>query len=112
MLAFVVLLYASLLFSPLLRNPMLTKIAVWMTVPVPVALALILMIWSWIHPSDLTLTVRGERSGYWDVGEDVYGTIANHDFCEDNYRYSPLVAELHNTWSSVPIVGVAVIGMH
>jgi dihydroceramidase len=32
------------------------------------------------------------------------GTLANHNFCEEDYRYTQYIAEFHNTWSSLPII--------
>lgn len=42
---------------------------------------------------------------YWGRGTAWWhGRRGNHDFCEENYRYSPYIVEFHNTWSSAPIV--------
>eukprot|EP00811_Abedinium_folium_P036958 NODE_9618_length_1410_cov_10.179267.p1 GENE.NODE_9618_length_1410_cov_10.179267~~NODE_9618_length_1410_cov_10.179267.p1 ORF type:complete len:374 (-),score=83.16 NODE_9618_length_1410_cov_10.179267:212-1333(-) len=49
--------------------------------------------------------------GYWAIAAAWWhGRIANHDFCEENYVYSRFVAEFHNTWSSLPIIAVSVVG--
>ena len=34
----------------------------------------------------------------------LHGPAANHDFCEENYRYTGYLAEFHNSWSSLPII--------
>lgn len=40
----------------------------------------------------------------------LHGPSGNHDFCEENYRFSSGIAEFHNTWSSAPIIFYGAVG--
>ena len=36
--------------------------------------------------------------------------MGNHNFCEEDYKYSQYIAEFHNTWSSLPIIFYGGVG--
>jgi dihydroceramidase len=40
----------------------------------------------------------------------LHGKLANHNFCEEDYRYTSYIAEFHNTWSSLPIIFYGSVG--
>ena len=42
---------------------------------------------------------------------EAYARPSNVDWCESNYAYSPLIAEMWNTASSVPMTFVAIFGL-
>jgi len=49
--------------------------------------------------------MRNPPDGYWGPA------TSSVDWCEANYRFSPYVAELFNTLSSLAIVGVGILGL-
>lgn len=102
------------LFSPYLcperYNLDATRAIVFLTGVIPVALALGCI--ATTTPASSSAVLEGRWAVKDDKNHSVYGAQANHDFCESNYAYSPYVAELHNTWTSMPIVAMACVGMH
>eukprot|EP00947_MAST-08B_sp_MAST-8B-sp1_P005857 g5857.t1 len=100
--------YTLLLVLPMfpIYPELIIRLSFFFTVVVPAvgALVIVLVSWSSLSPS------WDDQLGNWKVG--VHGDAPNQDFCEENYRYSPWVAEFHNVWSSLPIVFYGSLGSY
>lgn len=75
------------------------------TVVLPVIISIALIAWNTVSDAPVAFNGHwGSQSVGW------HGKAANHEFCGENYRYARVIAELHNTWSSAPLVFFGSVG--
>lgn len=106
---------AALVLAPAVLPPKGAKIAAWVSMIVCFVLPAVEAVAVWSSGKGLVGAEQQSRSAeaYWGRGTAWWhGRRANHDFCEENYRYSPYVAEFHNTWSAAPVVFFGSAGIY